>query len=104
MTDSATTAPDGTQTAGNRPDAAQVRDQAVKEHARPPFGDPVWQRVSEGVRFVPGEFDAAEAFDRLAEVVSELDRERGTGGNYAFYLSVPPKFFPLVVTQLKRSG
>ena len=28
----------------------------------------------------------------------------GTGGNYAFYLSIPPKFFPTVVQQLKRSG
>ena len=85
-------------------DFAQVTYQAVKEHARTPFRESVWQQVSEGVRFVPGEFDDDEAFDRLAHCVAELDRERGTGGNYAFYLSVPPKFFPLVVTQLKRSG
>ena len=31
-------------------------------------------------------------------------RDRGTGGNYAFYLSVPPNAFPVVVQQLKRSG
>ena len=53
---------------------------------------------------MPGEFDDEEAFSRLAQVVAELDHDRGTGGNYAFYLSVPPKFFPLVVTQLKQSG
>jgi len=85
-------------------DFAQVTYQAVKEHARTPFRDTVWQQVSEGIRFVSGEFSEDEAFDRLAECVSELDRERGTGGNYAFYLSVPPKFFPVVVKQLKRSG
>src|SRR3984885_10673789 len=85
-------------------DFAQVTYQAVKEHARTPFRDTVWQQVSEGIRFVSGEFTEDEAFDRLAECVSELDRERGTGGNYAFYLSVPPKFFPVVVKQLKRSG
>ena len=83
-------------------DFAQVTYEAVKEHARTPFRDTVWRQVSEGVRFVPGEFTDAEAFDRLANCVAELDRERGTGGNYAFYLSVPPKFFELVVTQLKR--
>ena len=33
-----------------------------------------------------------------------LDQERGTGGNYAFYLSIPPGQFPTVVQQLKRSG
>jgi glucose-6-phosphate 1-dehydrogenase len=85
-------------------DFAQVTHDAVKEHARTPFNDTVWQQLAEGIRFVPGEFADDAAFDRLAETVAELDRERGTGGNYAFYLSVPPKFFPDVVAQLKRSG
>jgi glucose-6-phosphate 1-dehydrogenase len=85
-------------------DFAQLTYEAVKQHARTPFRDEVWQQVSEGVRFVPGEFTDDEAFDRLAETVHELDAERGTGGNYAFYLSIPPKTFPEVVQQLKRSG
>src|SRR5690348_6949151 len=85
-------------------DFAQVTHDAVKEHARTPFNDTVWQQLSEGVRFVPGEFADDEAFDRLAQTVAQLDAERGTGGNYAFYLSVPPKAFPQVVQQLKRSG
>ncbi len=85
-------------------DFAQVTHDAVKEHARTPFRDTVWDQLSEGVRFVPGEFTDDAAFDRLAECVADLDQQRGTGGNYAFYLSVPPKFFPLVVKQLKRSG
>jgi glucose-6-phosphate 1-dehydrogenase len=85
-------------------DFAQVTYQAIKEHARTPFRETVWQQVSEGVRFVSGEFDDDAAFDKLARTVRELDRERGTGGNYAFYLSIPPKFFPMVVQQLKRSG
>jgi glucose-6-phosphate 1-dehydrogenase len=85
-------------------DFAQVTHDAVKEHARTPFNDTVWQQLSEGIRFVPGDFADDAAFDRLAETVTELDAERGTGGNYAFYLSVPPKFFPTVVAQLKRAG
>ena len=35
-------------------DFAQVTYRAVKEHARTPFRDSVWQQLSEGVRFVPG--------------------------------------------------
>ncbi len=85
-------------------DFAQLTYEAVKEHARTPFRDTVWQQVSEGVRFVPGEFGDDAAFDSLAETVAGLDTERGTGGNYAFYLSIPPKAFPVVVQQLKRSG
>jgi glucose-6-phosphate 1-dehydrogenase len=85
-------------------DFAQVTHDAVKEHARTPFNDTVWQQLAEGIRFVPGDFADDGAFDRLAQTVAQLDTERGTGGNYAFYLSVPPKFFPEVVAQLKRSG
>jgi glucose-6-phosphate 1-dehydrogenase len=85
-------------------DFAQLTYEAVKEHARTPFRDTVWQQVSEGVRFVSGEFGDDEAFDTLAKCVRALDAERGTGGNYAFYLSIPPKAFPVVVQQLKRSG
>jgi glucose-6-phosphate 1-dehydrogenase len=85
-------------------DFAQLTYNAVKAHARTPFRDAVWQQVSEGVRFVPGDFGDDAAFDLLARTVAELDAERGTGGNYAFYLSIPPKAFPVVVQQLKRSG
>ncbi|MGH3157560.1 MAG: glucose-6-phosphate dehydrogenase, partial [Streptosporangiaceae bacterium] len=85
-------------------DFAQVTYNAVKEHARTPFRDNVWEQVSEGIRFVSGEFGDDAAFDELADCVRRLDDERGTGGNYAFYLSIPPKTFPDVVRQLKRSG
>jgi glucose-6-phosphate 1-dehydrogenase len=85
-------------------DFAQLTYRAVKEYARTPFRDAVWQQLSEGVRFVSGSFDDDEAFDLLASCVMRLDEERGTGGNYAFYLSIPPGQFPTVVQQLKRSG
>ncbi|HEX4258747.1 MAG TPA: glucose-6-phosphate dehydrogenase [Streptosporangiaceae bacterium] len=85
-------------------DFAQLTYEAVKEHARTPFRDTVWRQMMEGIRFVQGEFDDDAAFDTLASCVQALDTERSTGGNYAFYLSIPPKAFPTVVQQLKRSG
>jgi glucose-6-phosphate 1-dehydrogenase len=85
-------------------DFAQLTYEAVKEYARTPFRDAVWQQLSEGVRFVSGSFSDDAAFDMLADTVRKLDAERGTGGNYAFYLSIPPGQFPTVVQQLKRSG
>ena len=85
-------------------DFAQVVHDAVKENARTPFREAVWEQLAEGIRFVQGEFDDDEAFDRLHTTVADLDAERGTGGNHAFYLSVPPREFPLVCRQLARSG
>jgi len=85
-------------------DFGQVVHDAVKQHARTPFSEDVWRNLSEGFRFVPGTFDDPAAFDLLAKTVDELDRDRGTGGNHAFYLSIPPGFFATVCEQLERCG
>ncbi len=85
-------------------DFAAVTHDAVREFARTPFREEVWQQVCEGVRFVPGTFADPAGFDRLAQTLAALDAERGTGGNYVFYLSIPPGQFPEVVQQLERSG
>jgi glucose-6-phosphate 1-dehydrogenase len=85
-------------------DFAQVVHDAVREHARTPFREEVWQQLAEGMRFVPGDFGDDTAFKQLRDAVEELNSSRGTGGNFAFYLSVPPKFFPTVVRQLKKHG
>jgi len=82
---------------------AIVRD-AVETHARTPFRESVWSTLSDSFRFVPGNFDDDDAFDMLAETLHDLDRLNGTGGNTAFYLSIPPGLFELVCTQLERSG
>ncbi|MGB8503572.1 glucose-6-phosphate dehydrogenase, partial [Mycobacterium sp.] len=85
-------------------DFGQVVYEAVKHHSRTPFRQEVWDRLCEGVRFVQGAFDDDAAFGRLAETLEKLDAERGTGGNHAFYLSIPPKAFPVVCEQLQKSG
>ena len=85
-------------------DFAKVVHDSVREYARTPFREEVWQQLSEGIRFVQGEFDDDAAFDRLKATIEELDTKRGTNGNHAFYLSIPPKAFPLVCRQLSRSG
>ncbi|MFF7750891.1 glucose-6-phosphate dehydrogenase [Streptomyces sp. NPDC007971] len=85
-------------------DFAEVVHNAVREHSRTPFREEVWQQLAEGMRFIPGDFDDDTAFKQLKDAVDELDASRGTGGNFAFYLSVPPKFFPKVVQQLKKHG
>ncbi|MGH3927710.1 MAG: glucose-6-phosphate dehydrogenase, partial [Pseudonocardiaceae bacterium] len=83
---------------------AELVHDSVREHSRTPFRQEVWDRLAEGIRFVAGSFDDDAAFDNLASVVKKLDRDRGTGGNHAFYLSIPPAMFPVVLKQLARTG
>ncbi|WP_434442163.1 glucose-6-phosphate dehydrogenase [Lentzea sp. E54] len=85
-------------------DFMKVVHDAVKEHARTPFNEAVWAQLAEGIRFVQGTFDDDQSFDNLASCLAALDAERGTGGNHAFYLSIPPGAFPTVINQLKRAG
>jgi glucose-6-phosphate 1-dehydrogenase len=85
-------------------DFAKVVHDAVKEHARTPFREETWKQLAEGIRFVQGDFNDAQAFERLRTTVEELDRDRGTNGNHAFYLSIPPSAFPEVCEQLANSG
>jgi glucose-6-phosphate 1-dehydrogenase len=85
-------------------DFAKVVHDAVRQNARTPFREEVWQQLSEGIRFVPGEIGDDVAFTDLADTIADLDEARGTGGNHAFYLSIPPGLFQTVVDQLRSQG
>ena len=85
-------------------DFMEVVHESVKLYARTPFREDIWRQLSAGIRFVAGDFDDNVAFDRLEKTIAELDRDRGTMGNHAFYLSIPPRSFPVVTEQLRRSG
>ena len=85
-------------------DFAQIVHDSVKEHARTEFREEVWDQLAEGFRFVSGDFSDDVAFDTLRQTISDLDRVRGTGGNHAFYLSIPPGLFQTVVDQLRSHG
>jgi glucose-6-phosphate 1-dehydrogenase len=64
----------------------------------------VWRQLSEGIRFVPGQIGDDASFDKLQHTIADLDEARGTGGNHAFYLSIPPGLFQTVVDQLRSHG
>ncbi|MEE1620204.1 glucose-6-phosphate dehydrogenase [Zafaria sp. Z1313] len=82
---------------------AEVREW-VRASARTPFNETVWEQLAGGFRFITGGFDDDEAFIRLRETLDELERSRGTRGNHAFYLSIPPNSFEQVCEQLSRHG
>lgn len=58
----------------------------------------------QGLYYTPGNFDDPQTFARLRELLTQIDQERGTAGNYIFYLATPPSFFPIIVQQLGQAG
>jgi len=76
--------------------------EAVQEHARDEFRDEVWEALAESMRYVATDFSDEGGEDEVARTLSELDEERGTGGNRVYYLAIPPSVFPTVVDALGR--
>jgi glucose-6-phosphate 1-dehydrogenase len=76
---------------------------AAKEHARTPWREETWKRLSGNIKFVPGAFGDDKAFDLLADTLKKLAKSHGIGGNVAFYLSIPPNLFPTVLEQMERT-
>lgn len=90
--------------AWSREDFEDFVRQSIERHARTGFNERTWRQLASGLRFVSGTFDDPTGYKRLAETVAELDRNRGTGGNHAFYLSIPPAWFPIVCQRLAETG
>ena len=76
---------------------------AAKKHARTPWRDEVWNRLAGNFKFVQGSFDDDESFDTLTATLDELRKTHAIQGNAAFYFSIPPGAFPLVLKQLERT-
>jgi glucose-6-phosphate 1-dehydrogenase len=77
--------------------------EAARKGARTEFREDVWRRLADSVRFNPGSFEDDGAFDRLSEMLVEAESSHGIRGNAAFYLSIPPAAFPVVLKQMQRT-
>ena len=80
-------------------------EKAARAGARTPWRPAIWEQLAAGMRFVEfGSFEDDTAYEQLTRVVDDLDATRGTRGNRAFYLSIPPGWFPAVTERIARSG
>ncbi|HEX8772772.1 MAG TPA: glucose-6-phosphate dehydrogenase [Pyrinomonadaceae bacterium] len=79
---------------------AGMRESVARYGEEKMVDDAVWESFASGLFYMQGEFNDAEAFNRLREKLEQLDAERGTSGNRLFYLSTAPSFFGLIAEQL----
>jgi glucose-6-phosphate 1-dehydrogenase len=64
--------------------------EAVQTHARDEFRQDVWDDLAAGMRYCTLDFSDHAGENALAELLTEIDAERGTQGNRVCYLAVPP--------------
>jgi glucose-6-phosphate 1-dehydrogenase len=77
--------------------------EAVNQFSRRPVDPGPWDSFARGLFYASAGSLNLEDFQRLAELVARVDRERNTGGNRVFYLSVPPSAYSGIAQQLGAS-
>ena len=78
--------------------------EAIKEFGTTAFDSSLWERMEKRLYYHQGNYDNIDDYNRLAELLKQLDGEWGTNGNYLYYFSTPPKSFELISDSLGRTG
>ena len=63
-----------------------------------------WRAMAGRFRYVAGEYASKETFDRLKQILEEVDRTAGTSGNRVYYLATVPEMFGEIATALAEHG
>jgi glucose-6-phosphate 1-dehydrogenase len=82
----------------------QALDSINQFSRRTPVNPAVWETFSKGLFYCQSQFDDPNGYQSLKELLEQLDRERGTGGNRLFYLATPPSFYPVIGDMLSKAG
>ena len=69
-----------------------------------PVDESFWNHFQERLFYHISEFDSDEGYRALDQFLKELDNRFGTRGNRVFYLSVQPKYFPIIIEKLRKFG
>ena len=67
-----------------------------------PLDETYWNAFKEQIFYHQSEFDSDEGYKSLAAKLDSLDKRFSTGANRIFYLSVQPKYFPLIIEKLRK--
>ena len=76
----------------------------IEEYAPGKLDPKVWDWLVERLYYSPGDVQKEGAFDRLSEVLNEVDERHETRGNYLYYLATAPRFFTPTVDRLGQAG
>jgi glucose-6-phosphate 1-dehydrogenase len=77
---------------------------ALEQYGTQKLDGNYWTEFASKLFYHCGHYDDKTSFERLKSRLEEIDKQHGTGGNYLFYLSVPPDSFATIVEGLGAVG
>jgi glucose-6-phosphate 1-dehydrogenase len=78
--------------------------QDIHQFATVPVDANVWQPLEQRLYYLAGEFNSADTYHQLQDLLTQVDQDCGTKGNYLFYLATGSNFFGDIITQLGAAG
>src|SRR5262245_45778264 len=60
--------------------------------------------LTQRLYYLAGNLQDAATYQRLQQMLTQIDHDHGTRGNYFFYLATAPEFFSTTVQQLGAAG
>lgn len=78
--------------------------QEIHEFATVEVEDQLWQQVEQRLYYLPGEFQSAQTYQQLNALLTQVDQDCGTQGNYLFYLATAANFFGDIIAQMGAAG
>src|SRR5215469_15419786 len=63
-----------------------------------------WNALTSRMSYLQGDLTDPNAYQRIGKHLAELDRDKGTAGNYLFYLAIADRFFGTAVERLGAAG
>jgi glucose-6-phosphate 1-dehydrogenase len=76
----------------------------IHEFATVEVDDQLWQQFEQRLYYLSGEFQDDKTYQQLQELLTQVDKDCGTQGNYLFYLATSPNFFCEIIAQLGKAG
>ncbi|MGB7978885.1 MAG: glucose-6-phosphate dehydrogenase [Chlamydiales bacterium] len=83
---------------------AEIKEDINQYSRVKPIDESFWKNFQEQIFYHTSEFDDDAGYERLAQFLKQIDSRHATRGNRVFYLSVQPKYFPLIIEKLDKHG
>lgn len=82
---------------------AQMKE-AVQNYSRVAFHESIFEQFQSSLFYVRADPEDHDSMEQLKSRLLEIDKERGTKGNYIFYLAIPPSGFAPLAGSLGNMG